>query len=93
LRFNILLDDIYSNTACRNQTETLRPEHLFPQRLAYDRKFFFNQPAARRLVRIDTFADFRIRLPLEKDVDMIFVMIPFLQRNVIFGRDVFKDFF
>ena len=53
---------------------------------------FFDQTAAGAFIGIDKFTEFRLRMGTEHDMDMVLIVIPLFQGDMIFGRDIFKDF-
>ena len=72
--------------------EALTPEHFLPELLPDLRILFFDQTAAGAFIGIDKFTEFRLRMCTEHDMDMVLIVIPLFQGDMIFGRDIFKDF-
>ena len=90
LAFNIFSYYFNRCTARCKQAEALTPEILLPKLLAYLRKLFFQKSAACTFVSVYEFADFGFRMRLEKYMNMVFIVIPFLQSNIVIGSDVLK---
>lgn len=74
-------------------SKTLTPEIFFPKLLSYLREFFFQKSAARTFVRVYEFADLRVRMSLEQDMYMVFVVVPLLQCDIVIQRYVLKYLF
>ncbi len=93
LTFYVFLDNLNRCTACCKQAKTLTPKVFFPKLLSYLRKFFLQKPTACAFVGIYEFADFRIRMRFEQNMHMIFIVIPFLQSNIVIRSYILEDFF
>jgi hypothetical protein len=93
LRTDVFLDNLHGGTSRGEQTEASAPEHLLPELFPYLRKLLFEEPAAGGFVGVDKFTDLCFRMRLEKNMNMVYVVIPFLQGDLIFGRYIAKDFF
>jgi len=93
LRTDVFLDNLHGGTSRGEQTEAPAPEHLFPELFSYLRKFFFEESAAGGFISVDELTDLRFRMCFEKNMNMVYVVIPFLQGDLILGRYIAKDFF
>ena len=82
--------DVYKRQT--QEAEALTPEHFLPELLPDLRILFFDQTAAGAFIGIDKFTEFRLRMGTEHDMDMVLIVIPLFQGDMIFGRDIFKDF-
>lgn len=78
LAFDVALNYFYWCTACCEQTETLAPKVILPKFLTNRRKFFLQEAAACALVGTYEFTQLTFGVRLEKNMDMVFIMIPFL---------------
>ena len=83
LIFDVLTDHFYWCPSYRQKTETLTPERFFPKFFPDFRILFFQQPAAGTFISIDKFAEFCFRLCTKHYMNMVNIMIPFLQNNSI----------
>ena len=83
LGFDVLTDHFYWRPSCRQKAETLAPECFFPKFFPDFRILFFQQPAAGTFISIDKFAEFCFRLCTKHYMNMVNIMIPFLQNNSI----------
>lgn len=79
-------------TGCK-QTKTLAPETFFPQLLPYLRKLFLKKSAACTLICIYELTYFRIWVCPEKDMYMVFIVIPFLKSNIVVWSNILKYLF
>lgn len=79
-------------TGCK-QTKTLAPETFFPQLLPYLRKLFLKKSAACTLICIYELTYFRIGVCPEKDMYMVFIVIPFLKSNIVVWSNILKYLF
>lgn len=86
-----MTDGLNICTAGCNQAERTAPEHSLPETAPDIRKLFLYKAAAGRFVSIDELGKRRVGMPSEKDMDMIFIMIPFLHGDVVITGDVFED--
>ena len=92
LRLDVLTDHFNRSSAGTQEAEALTPEHFLPELLPDLRILFFDQTAAGAFIGIDKFTEFRLRMCTEHDMDMVLIVIPLFQGDMIFGRDIFKDF-
>ena len=83
LIFDVLTNHFYWCPFYRQKTETLTPERFFPKFFPDFRILFFQQPAAGTFISIDKFAEFCFRLCTKHYMNMVNIMIPFLQNNSI----------
>src|SRR5699024_1153634 len=93
LIFYVFLDNLNRCTTCCKQAKALTPKVFFPKLLSYLWKFFFQKPTACTFVGIYELADFRIGMCFEQNMHMIFIMIPFLQSNIVIRSYILEDFF
>ena len=92
LCLDVLTDHFDRSSAGTQEAEALTPEHFLPELLPDLRILFFDQTAAGTFIGIDKFTEFRLRMGTEHDMDMVLIVIPLFQGDMIFGRDIFKDF-
>ena len=92
LRLDVLADHFDRSSSGTQEAEALTPEHFLPELLPDLRILFFDQTAAGAFIGIDKFTEFRLRMCTEHDMDMVLIVIPLFQGDMIFGRNVFKDF-
>ena len=66
---------------------------FFPQLLPYLRKLFLKKSAACTLICIYELTYFRIGVCPEKDMYMVFIVIPFLKSNIVVWSNILKYLF
>ena len=91
-QYEVETDHFDQSSAGTQKTEALTPEHFLPELLPDLQILFFDQTAAGTFIGIDKFTEFRLRMGTEHDMDMVLIVIPLFQGDMIFGRNVFKDF-
>ena len=85
LCLDVLTDHFDRSSAGTQKTEALTPEHFLPELLPDLRILFFDQTAAGTFIGIDKFTEFRLRMGTEHDMDMVLIVIPLFQGDMIFG--------
>lgn len=92
LTFDIFFDNFDRCATCSQQAKTLAPKVFFPEFLANFRKLLFQKPAACAFVCVYKFAYLRIWMCFEQNMNMIFIVIPLLQSDVVIWCDILEYF-
>ena len=93
LAFDVLSDYFEGRSACCDQAEAFAPEGFLPQLLPNLWELLLDQSAACAFIGVKEFGYFRIRMGRKQHMDMIFVMVPLFDADIVGILDMLEDFF